>query len=192
MSPQAVAAELDLPFPATREALLALLRRLGIAVAEEPRLGVPGLYLRVRGRRLIIVDRQAPAFVLAHELWHDLVWERREHSQDEEQIAYTFDGRADAPQERDAHEFARLLCGPMPASLLPPPDTRHLPIPRTPSHPTLHPTVRPTPHPVVKECLTVPPVLEPAPLPRPGCMPPMSERDAARDAGLGWLIGEWS
>ncbi|MDO8613562.1 MAG: hypothetical protein Q7R32_12185 [Dehalococcoidia bacterium] len=106
MSPAYYAARLQqehaLPSPATMESLLAVCAARGVPVIRSPRLRHPGAYLRLP-EPLIVLRPDAPAYVLAHELAHDVLAEVAPLAPGAQWVG------ADEPF---AEAFAAALCGP--------------------------------------------------------------------------------
>ena len=111
MSPAYYAARLRqehaLPYPATTAALLAVCAARGVPVIRSPRLRHPGVYARLP-EPLIVLRPDAPAYVLAHELAHDVLAEIAPLAPGAQWIG---------ADEAFSDAFAAALCGPMPRFL---------------------------------------------------------------------------
>jgi hypothetical protein len=101
----------DLSTPAALDQLLEICRERGCPV-RWGRFAGQGYYLRLP-EPLILLDHQAGASVLAHELYHHLIADLDEWAggEDETLALYIYTPRGRSQQERDANHFAQLLCG---------------------------------------------------------------------------------
>lgn len=99
-------AEHALPARPTLAQLEAICAARGCTVLRSPELLQPGYYLITEEGPLIALQKDAPAEVLAHELYHHLVSTNREHG-----ILYTYPAWIEDDEEAAAARFARRLCG---------------------------------------------------------------------------------
>src|SRR5690606_18547633 len=96
--------------PATRDELLDVCHDRGAAVVGV-RLYGGGYYLRLP-EPLIVIDPGAPAFVLAHELYHHIMADLAEWDECGRLALYVFSAQCRTQHEADANRFAALLCEP--------------------------------------------------------------------------------
>ena len=99
-----IRAEHPLSTPAATEELLAVCEQRGVIVIRSAEIHGSGYY-SVHDQA-IVLHWDAPAWVLAHELYHHLVADNEEH-----EIIYTFPDFGDGDDEEQAELFAWLLCG---------------------------------------------------------------------------------